>query len=103
MDVKNVFLNEELSKEVYMKPPLVFHHAPGKVYHLRKALYGLEQAPREWFAKFSSIIDKLGFSSSFYDNALFTHKTDKGYTLLLLHMDDMIITGDDLQAIEELK
>ena len=59
------YLSEwELSKEVYMKPPPSSHHAPGKGCHLHKALYGVKQAPRAWFAKFSSTIDKLGFSSS---------------------------------------
>ena len=79
-----------------MKPPPGSHHALGKACHLRKALYDLKQAPKAWFAKFSSTIDKLSFSSSSYDNALFTRKTDKGYTLLLLYINDMIIIGDYL-------
>ena len=48
MDVKNVFLNGELSKEVYMKFPLGYSHSPGfphRVFRLRGALYGLKQAP----------------------------------------------------------
>ena len=79
-----------------MKPPLGYNHPLGKVFHLRKSLYGLKQAPRAWFAKFSSNISKSGFFSSSYDNTLFTQKTDRGYTLLLLYVDDMIITRDDL-------
>ena len=67
----------ELSEEVYMKPPPSSHHAPGKGCHLHKALYDVKQAPRAWFAKFSSTTDKLGFSSSSNDNALFTRKIDK--------------------------
>ena len=38
-----------------------------------------------------------------YDSALFLRRTDKGTILLLLYVDDMIITGDDLNGIQELK
>ncbi|KAL6328709.1 hypothetical protein AAG906_003395 [Vitis piasezkii] len=56
------------------------------------ALYGLKQAPRAWFAKFSSTIFRLGYTASPYDSALFLRRTDKGTILLLLYVDDMIIT-----------
>ena len=41
--------------------------------------------------------------ASHYDSALFLHRIDKGTILLLLYVDDMIITGDDLSGIQELK
>ncbi|WKA12737.1 hypothetical protein VitviT2T_030094 [Vitis vinifera] len=103
MDVKNAFLNGDLSEEVYMQPPLGLSIESNKVCHLRRALYGLKQAPRAWFAKFSSIIFHLGYTASPYDSALFLRRTDKGTILLLLYVDDMIITGDDLSGIQELK
>ncbi|WKA08959.1 hypothetical protein VitviT2T_026639 [Vitis vinifera] len=103
MDVKNAFLNGDLSEEVYMQPPPGLSIESNKVCHLRRALYGLKQAPRAWFAKFSSTIFRLGYTASPYNSALFLRRTDKGTILLLLYVDDMIITGDDLSGIQELK
>jgi hypothetical protein len=103
MDVKNAFLNGDLSEEVYMQPPPGLSHPPDKVCQLRRALNGLKQAPRAWFAKFSSIVSRLGFSISSYDSTLFFRRTGKVTILLLLYVDDMIITSDDLSGIQELK
>ena len=103
MDVKNAFLNGELTEEVYMSPPPGYHHHPHQVCKLRRALYGLKQAPRAWFAKFSTIVGDFGFTSSPHDSALFIRKSERGTILLLLYVDDMIITGDDLSGILDLK
>ncbi|WJZ81726.1 hypothetical protein VitviT2T_001549 [Vitis vinifera] len=86
-----------------MQPPPGLSVESNKVCHLRRALYGLKQAPRAWFAKFSSTIFRLGYTTSPYDSALFLHCTDKDTILLLLYVDDMIITGNDLSGIQELK
>ena len=99
MDVKNALLNEDLSEEVYMQTPPGFSVDSNKVCYIRCALYGLKQAPRAWFTKFSSTISRLGYMASHYDYALFLRRTDKDTILLLLYVDDMIITCDDLNYI----
>ena len=106
MDEKNVFLNGELLEEVYMKLPPGYSHPPGfphKVFQLQHALYGLKQAPRAWFAKSSSTISQHGFSGSSFDTTLFLRRFGHGITILLLYVDDMIIIGDDMQGIQDLK
>lgn len=103
MDVKNAFLNGDLQEEVYMVPPPGVSHRPGQVCRLKKALYGLKQAPRAWFDKFSSVVYSLGFTSSSHDSALFVKSSPAGHIVLLLYVDDMIITGDDADGISDLK
>ncbi|KAJ9541460.1 hypothetical protein OSB04_027966 [Centaurea solstitialis] len=76
---------------------------PGHVCRLRKALYGLKQAPRAWFEKFSTTVLSFGFSTSQYDSGLFTRHTEAGSIMLLLYVDDMIITGNDSTSIASLK
>jgi hypothetical protein len=62
MDVKNVFLHGDLHEEVYMQPPPSVEVPMGHDCHLRRALYGLQQAPRAWFERFSSVVTAAGFT-----------------------------------------
>ena len=103
MDVKNDFLHGDLHEEVYMHPPPGVDAPSGHVCRLRRALYGLKQAPRAWFERFVSVIKAAGFSSSDHDPALFIHISPRGRTLLLLYVDDMLITGDDPDHISHVK
>ena len=103
MYVKNAFLNGNLSEEVYMQSPPGLSIEPNQVCHLQRTLYCLKQAPRAWFTKFSSTISCLSYIANHYDSVLFLRRTDKGTILLLLYVDDMIITDDDLSSIQELK
>jgi hypothetical protein len=103
LGVKNVFLNGELREDVYMRPPPGYSVPEGMVCHLRRSLYGLKQAPRAWFHRFASVVTAAGFSVSAHDPALFVHVSPRGRTLLLLYVDDMIITGDDPKYIAFVK
>ena len=103
MDVKNTFLSGDLQEEVYMQPPPGYPYSGSQVCHIRCALYGLKQAPRAWFEKFSSIIAQQGFTLSLHDTALFVRRFSNGISIILLYVDDMIITGDDSASIRSLQ
>ena len=81
-----------------MQLPPGYPHSGSQVWRLRRALYGLKQAPRAWFEKFSSVVAQQGFTSSPHDTALFVRRSSTGITLILLYVDDMIITRDVLQV-----
>ena len=103
IDVKNVFLNGNLHEEMYMQPPPDYPHSGSQVCCLCCALYGLRQALRAWFEKFSSIVAQQDFTSSPHDTTLFVRRSSAGITLILLYVDDMIITGDDFAGIRSLQ
>jgi hypothetical protein len=92
-----------LRKKSNMHPPPGFHYSPHKVCELRRALYGLKQAPRAWFAKFKSVVTQQGFVPSAYDSALFLRTTNAHTIFILLNVDDMIITSDDILGIHGLQ
>ena len=61
LDIKNAFLYGDLAEEVYMEQPLGFvaQGEIGRVFRLRKSLYGLKQSPCAWFDKFTEVIENL--------------------------------------------
>lgn len=104
MDVKNAFLHGDLKEEIYMTPPPGFFSTPSTdVCKLKRSLYGLKQAPRAWFDKFRTILINFSFVQSQYDSSLFLCKTLNGIVLLLIYVDDIVITGTDSTLISKLK
>nr|GEY17828.1 hypothetical protein [Tanacetum cinerariifolium] len=86
MDVKTAFLNGNLREEVYVSQPNEFvdQDNPNHVYKLKKALYGLQQAPRAWYDMLSSFLISQDFSKGLVDSTLFIHRN--GNDLLLMSM-----------------
>jgi hypothetical protein len=104
MDVQNAFLHGELSEEVYMLPPPGYRRqGENTVCRLHKSLYGLKQASRSWFRRFSCAIQEIGFQQSRADYSLFTQVRGDSITIILLYVDDMVVTGNDEKAINDLK
>ncbi|XP_026430000.1 uncharacterized protein LOC113326496 [Papaver somniferum] len=87
-----------------MKIPPGFHKkGETRVYKLNKFLYGLKQASRQWFSKFSTALLNTGFTQSHADYSLFTFHSGEISIYVLVYVDDIIITGNNDLAIQDLK
>ena len=86
-----------------MVPPFSVSHNPGEVYKLKKVLYSLKQDTQAWFKRFSTVVTSISFHSNAHDSALFVNSIITGCILLSLDVDDMIITGHDVDGISLLK
>ena len=104
MDVKSAFLNGNIKEEVYVQqlPGFAVLGEEGKVYRLRKALYGLRQAPRAWNAKLDATLKEMGFQQSAHEAAMYRRGSGRSVLLVGVYVDDLIIAGADAE-VEEFK
>eukprot|EP00268_Persea_americana_P050874 TRINITY_DN5577_c0_g1_i2.p1 TRINITY_DN5577_c0_g1~~TRINITY_DN5577_c0_g1_i2.p1 ORF type:complete len:317 (-),score=19.16 TRINITY_DN5577_c0_g1_i2:294-1244(-) len=75
----------------------------GDCARLRRSLYGLKQAPRTWFENFRDALLHLQFTQSASDPSMFLHRSSNGITVLLVYVDDIIISGTDSGMITHLQ
>lgn len=74
MEVNNAFLHGSLNEEVFMKMPEGIPNPHNLVCCLKKSIYGLKQASRQWFHRLSCALTSLGFSQLKNDYNLFTKR-----------------------------
>ncbi|GJY84384.1 putative ribonuclease H-like domain-containing protein [Tanacetum coccineum] len=92
MDVKSAFLYVKIDEEVYVSQPPGFIDPkyPKKVYKVVKALYGLHQAPRAWYATLSTFLLKIGYIRGTIDKTFFIKKDKHDIILAQVYVDDII-------------
>ena len=106
LDVKIAFLHGDLEEKIYIDQSKGFEEA-GKqhmICRLKKSLYGLKQALRQWYKKFDSFMVGHGYTKTDADHCVYvrTFPSDK-FIILLLYVDDMLIVGQDAKMIGDLK
>ena len=104
IDVNSIFLQGNLQKEIFMEqPPGYVQNNCSLVCHLKKSLYGLKQAPRSWYAKIDSFLLDTGFSRCHFDPNVYTKKEGNHLIILVLYVDDLILTSSDPKLLTHVK
>ena len=62
---------------------------------LKKALYGIKQAPRTWYARLDKYLARLGFAKGIVDSNLYLKEIKDGLLIIIVFVDDIIFGGDD--------
>ena len=105
LDVKTAFLHGDLKEEVYVTQPQGFFvkGQEDKVYKLKKALYGLRQAPRAWNVKLNQILRGLNFHHCSKEPSLYRKDVNNELLVVVVYVDDLLVTGSSLKMIEVFK
>ena len=107
MDVVTAFLYGDIEEESFMKSPVGMDEidprsSPEDCYKLKKGIYGLCQAARQFWRKFVDTIKKepFGFTVSPTDPCILFKENNLGICIIIMYVDDMLITGKREQIQE---
>ncbi|GJT45085.1 retrovirus-related pol polyprotein from transposon TNT 1-94 [Tanacetum coccineum] len=103
MDVKSAFLNGFINEEVYVAQPSGFidFENPDHVYKLKKAFYGLKQAPKAWYDRLKAFLIKHEYKMRMVDNTLFTKKKSSNLIIVQIYVDDIILCSTCQEMCDE--
>jgi len=105
MDVKIAFLNGDLEKEVYMDQPEGFM-TTGKeklVCKLKKSIYRLKQASRQWYLKINDTILSYSFVENTFDQCIYMKISESKFIILVLYVDDILLATNDIVLLHDVK
>ena len=105
LDVKSAFLNGYIEEDIYVNQPEGFIKKGKENYvlKLRKARYGLRQAPRAWNNKLDETLKSMGFIRSINDQAVYTSNRKESKLWVGVYVDDLIITRSNPEEIDVFK
>jgi hypothetical protein len=103
MDMENAFLHSDLSEEIYMEQPQGFMQDSSLVCRLKKFIYGVKQALREWYAKMDSYLLSQNFIHCKSDLNFYMLRMVDSLLLLVLYVDDFLIIGFSTSMIVAVK
>ncbi|CAI7876215.1 unnamed protein product [Closterium sp. NIES-53] len=106
LDFSTAFLQGSLHEEIWLRRPPGFTGSfpPGTQWSLRRPVYGLRQAPREWHDTLRTTLAALGFAPSTADPSLFL-RTDTSLPpfYILVYVDDLVFATADTAGLAHVK
>ena len=105
MDVKTAFLNGDIDETIYMVQPENFVSGDPKnmVCKLKKSIYGLKQASRQWYYKFHQVITSFGFEVNLVEDCVYHKFCRSKYIFLVLYVDDILLASNDIELLHKTK
>lgn len=104
-DITSAYLHSAIDSKVYFSLPtgyLCEARKAKKILEAMKALYGTKQGARCWWKHFDSILTKMGFKCSQYDQSLYIYRRGSDTCIIWLHSDDGGVTGSSEELLFEI-
>lgn len=93
LDIKTAFLNADVQEDIYMQAPEGMSVNSDEVLKLKKALYGIKQAPREWNININHYLISIGFCPCVKDPCIYTKASKTNNIIMLgLFVDDIMVS-----------
>ena len=94
IDIKSAFLQgRQMERTVFLRPPPE-SGCSNKLWKLNKCVYGLADAPREFYIRLTTVLKDLGMTPSRLDKSLFTFvKNGSLLGIMIIHVDDLLYAG----------
>ncbi|RVW63854.1 Retrovirus-related Pol polyprotein from transposon TNT 1-94 [Vitis vinifera] len=105
MDVKTAFLNGNIDETIYMVQPENFESNDSKqlVCRLKRSIYGLKQASRQWYRKLNQVITSFAFKENIIDQCIYLKFSGSKFIILVLYVDDILLASSDVGLLHETK
>ncbi|GJX02893.1 retrotransposon protein, putative, ty1-copia subclass [Tanacetum coccineum] len=99
------FLKELLNEEVYMEQPEGFVNPkyPKRVCKLKRSIYGLKQASRQWNKRFDDEIKKFGFTQNADEPCVYLKASGSNVIFLIFYVDDILIMGNNIPMLQDVR
>jgi hypothetical protein len=70
---------------------------------LKKSIYELKQASRQWYLKFDKVVNKFGFDENQVGNCIYVKIKGSMFIILVLYVDDILLASSDKNLLFEIK
>jgi len=70
---------------------------------LRKLIYGLKQASRQWYRKFDDVVTSLDFKENIVYKCIYLKLSSSKFIILVLYVDDILLASNDVDFLHETK
>jgi len=104
-DIKNAFLNADLTEEIYMRQPKEYE-VKGKEHYvlkLNKNIYGLKQSANLWNKNISNELEKLGYTQGKTESCIYIKHNKDIICYITIYVDDIIIASNSTEEIIKLE
>lgn len=103
MDAVTAFLQGDVEETIYMSQPEIFDDNTGRVCKLKRSIYGLKQASRQWNLKLSQVLISCGYKQCATDSCIYIRREKQSIVIVAVYVDDLLILWNNSAWKTDLK